>query len=72
LQCYLATDLLTRELLKILDTVPRMPSNIDELVAAIVNYTDAAKENEFLNAIIETRPRAAYHILLSVASVKAK
>lgn len=52
----LATDLLTRELLTILDTVPRMPSDSDELVAAIVNYTDAAKENEFLNAIIETDP----------------
>jgi len=47
-----------------------MPSNIDELVAAIVNYTDAAKENEFLNAIIETDPGAAYHDTLSVASVK--
>ncbi|WQD13638.1 MAG: hypothetical protein U1U88_001957 [Lawsonella clevelandensis] len=52
----LATALLTRELLDILDTVPRMPSDTEELVDTIVIYTDKARNNKFLRAIIETDP----------------
>lgn len=52
----LATALLTRELLDILDTVPRMPSDTEELVNTIVIYTDKARNNAFLRAIIETDP----------------
>lgn len=52
----LATAVLTRELLDILNTVPRIPANVEELVSSIVIYTDKARKNTFLRAIIETDP----------------
>lgn len=52
----LATTLLTRELLQILESVPRMPATMSDLVSAIVTYTDAARTNDFLRAIIESDP----------------
>lgn len=52
----LTTDLLTRELVGILDHVRHLPNDLDELVAAIAEYTEVTSNNELLRSIVRTDP----------------
>ncbi|GAA4795495.1 hypothetical protein CCANI_12200 [Corynebacterium canis] len=49
-------DLLTRELVSVLDLAYPLPESLDELINVVLDCTEAVRTNELLQAIVQTDP----------------